>query len=156
MTPAETVTGPFPARATAAQRVLALVVAMGALAMLAVGATLRPDPRGLETHTQLGLWPCGWYLATGYPCPTCGMTTAVSATTRGQYALGFRTQPFGALLAVIAAVAFWGGLHVAVFGSRLAVTGDRLFRPRVMLWLGAVFVAAWLYKIAAVRSGLGS
>jgi hypothetical protein len=140
-----------PARALPAHRVLAAIVAAAALSMLVVGASLRPDPRGVETHTQLGLWPCGWYLATGYPCPTCGMTTAVSAASHGQYGLSVKTQPFGAFLALVAAVVFWAGVHVALFGSRLGAFSDRLLRPRVMIILAAIFVAAWLYKIAAVR-----
>ncbi|NBO19844.1 MAG: DUF2752 domain-containing protein, partial [Proteobacteria bacterium] len=37
---------------------------------------LTPDARGLGTHEQLGLPPCGFYLWYGLPCPSCGMTTS--------------------------------------------------------------------------------
>lgn len=124
-----------------------------ALAVLITAASLTPDPRGVETHTQLGLWPCGWYLATGRPCPTCGMTTAFTQAAHGRYWSSFVTQPFAAVLAVATATVFWGGLHGAVFGSRLGSIGDKLFRPRAIIVIAAGFVAAWVYKIVVMAPG---
>ena len=46
-----------------------------ALSILVVAAFLKPSPKGLGTHTQLGQNTCGFYERTDYPCPTCGMTT---------------------------------------------------------------------------------
>ncbi len=127
------------------------MVSAGSLTVLGVAATLTPDPRGVETHTQLGLWPCGWYLASGYPCPTCGMTTAFSYATHGQPLTSLLTQPFGSALALAAAVAFWGGLHVCVFGSRINLIAERLLRPRSVMVTGGLLLAAWVYKVAVVR-----
>ncbi len=142
-----------PARASRAQRWTAALIAVVALSVLITAAWLRPDPRGLETHTQLGLWPCGWFLATGYPCPTCGMTTAFAAAAHLHPLQSLRVQPFGAVLALGTAVAFWGGLHVALLGSRLAAIGGKLLRPRNISIAAVCFAAAWLYKIGAVRWG---
>lgn len=56
----------------------------------------------------------------------------------------------GALLALGAGVAFWGGLHVAVFGSHLGRVAATLLSPR-WLWLAAALWAlSWGYKIAEV------
>lgn len=142
-----------PVLASRAQRCAATLLAVTALAALVTAACLKPDPRGLETHTQLGLWPCGWYLASGYPCPTCGMTTAFAAATHQQPLQSLHVQPFGSVLALGAAVTFWGGLHVALFGSRLGAMSGKLLRPRNMTFAAIAFVAAWLYKIAAIRWG---
>jgi hypothetical protein len=134
-----------------ATRLSAALLAAIALAVLVTAACLRPDARGLETHTQLGLWPCGWYLSTGFPCPTCGMTTSFASAAHGRYLGSFATQPFGALLALSTAVAFWAGLHVAMFGSRLGAFADKLLRPRSVVVASVCCALAWLYKVLAVR-----
>lgn len=130
------------------ERLVAALVAVGALAVLALAARLSPDASGMGTHTQMGLAPCGWVVAFNKPCFTCGMTTAFAHAADGDLASSARTQPMGALLAVMMAGAAWAGLHCAVAGSRLSRLCDGLLRPRVvtgMLVLGAL---AWVYKWA--------
>lgn len=143
----------MPARATPGERAAGAVVAVLCLSLLIVAANLRPDPRGVETHTQLGLWPCGWYLASKVPCPTCGMTTAFAAAANGSYFASLRTQPFGFVLALAAAVSFWAGMHVACFGSRLWAVAGRLLAPRLAWGVAALLLGAWVYKIAVMKSG---
>ena len=53
--------------------------------MLGIGLYLKPSTKGLATHTQLGLPPCGFYTEYGWPCPTCGYTTAVTHVAHGQW-----------------------------------------------------------------------
>ena len=53
------------------------------LAALAVSVWLAPRPAGFGTHRALGLPPCGFLAQTGYPCPSCGMTTAFAAMAHG-------------------------------------------------------------------------
>ena len=65
-------------------RLVALALGVLMLTPVVIGAFLRPDGRGVETHTQLGLPPCGWMLKYGKPCATCGMTTAVSEAAHGR------------------------------------------------------------------------
>jgi hypothetical protein len=134
-------------------RLAAGTLAFLALAVLTIGALIRPDPSGMGTHRQLGLPPCGWLAASGYPCPTCGMTTSFSAAAHVQARAAFHAQPFGALLALGTAVFFWGSLHVAVFGSQLARVCERLLMPRVLWPVCALFLACWVYKCWQVRSG---
>lgn len=120
--------------------------------MLVVGAHLTPSPEGHGTHEQMGMPPCGFVIATGHPCPTCGMTTAVTLAAHRRPLQAILTQPFGALVAIGGAVGFWGCLHVAAFGSRLGRVAEPLLRPRI-LWIGAgLLVAAWIYKIATWRT----
>ena len=73
--------------------------ALGLAAVLGVARGLEPDPRGFGTHTQLGLWPCGFMATTGRPCPTCGMTTSFAWLTRADLAQAWRANPAGIALA---------------------------------------------------------
>lgn len=146
---------PEPLRASSGARISAGVLAACALAVLITGAWLRPEPSGMGSHQQLGLPPCGWLLASGWPCPTCGMTTAFAAVTHVQPRAAWLAQPFGAVLAVATTVFFWGGLHVAVFGSQLGRVLERLLAARVIWVVGAMLLASWAYKCWQVRTGGG-
>jgi len=134
-------------KATVEDRVLAGVVASGALSVLAIAAWLKPAAVGFGTHQQLGLYPCTWAAILGKPCPTCGMTTAFAHAADGDLLASFTAQPFGALLAILTAATFWGGVHVATTGSRL----DRLYVVLLQsrsLWIaGVLLLAAWGYKL---------
>lgn len=141
----------LPQRVSGSQRLGAAVVAAAALTLLCIAAGLTPDPRGVETHTQLGLWPCGWYLASGTPCPTCGMTTAFAAAANRSFFSSLRTQPFGFAAALVTAVLFWAGLHVAVFGSRAGSIAGKLLAPRFVVAAAVLLIGAWVYKMAAMK-----
>lgn len=131
-----------------ARRLLGLAVALTCAAPLVIGAFLTPSPDGHGTHQALGLPKCGFLMAFGRPCVTCGMTTAVTLASHGQFANSFRTQPAGAILAIVLASGVWFGLHAAATGMSLKPGLDALLRPRVLWIAGAVLLAAWVYKIA--------
>ena len=80
---------------------------IGCVLLLAAGIYIKPDPRGHGTHEQLGFAPCGFYLMTGYACPTCGATTAFAWMVHGRPWMAIKTQPFGALTAVAASGFAW-------------------------------------------------
>ena len=80
------------------------MLALGLLALLAVAAFLRPDPRGLGTHQQFGLPPCTFRFFFGRPCPTCGMTTSWAHLVRGQLIGALRASVGGTLLGALAVV----------------------------------------------------
>lgn len=144
--------GEFPAgarrRVGGRARLAALAVALACLSALIVAAGLRPSEAGHGTHTQLGLPPCSWAEALGKPCLTCGMTTAVAYAANGELIDSVRAQPFGFVLAVMAATAVWGAVHVAATGSRLAPVAAGLITPRVMWGMGGLVLLAWAYKVA--------
>lgn len=87
-------------------------------------------------------------MAFGRPCVTCGMTTAVTLAAHGQFGSAFRTQPAGAILAIVLASGVWFGLHAATTGMSLKPGFDALLRPRTLWIAGGVLLAAWAYKIA--------
>lgn len=141
-------------RATTSDRVVALVLALIALAVLIVASRLTPSGAGHGTHTQLGLPPCGMYLATGRPCPTCGMTTAFAALAEFHVWEAFTIQPFGALLGIATATFVWGALHVAVFGSRIGAVAMRMLTGKVAWTVLGLALAAWGYKLVTSPVGV--
>lgn len=128
-------------------RVVALSVAMVCALWLGVAAWLTPSEAGHGTHTQLGMPPCAWAVALDAPCATCGMTTAFAYAAEGRILTSAHTQPFGMLLAVAASVVFWAGLYQGLTGARLDSIAGRLFRGRVLIGMGVLFLAAWGYKL---------
>lgn len=141
------------ARADAKTRLLAGLGALLCLSVLLVGAWLNPDASGHGTHTQLGLAQCGWVIALGKPCPTCGMTTAVSHAAHGRLWASLVTQPFGLLVALGLAGGFWVGLYTAATGSHAGRVYGTLLRPRVLWTLAGLALAAWAYKWAVWPTG---
>src|SRR5437773_24545 len=108
--PALTAVEPRPpagALATTGTRIGAAGVSAACAGMLGVGAWLTPDGAGHGTHTQLGLPACAWAAVMHRPCPTCGMTTAVSLAAQGRLVDSFVAQPFGLVVALGATLAFW-------------------------------------------------
>jgi hypothetical protein len=129
-------------------RLAALVVTLASLAILVVAALVTPNPRGVGTHKQLGLTACGFYERTGYPCPTCGMTTAFAHMVRGRIWNAFAVQPAGALAALLCAFTFLTGTYVTFTGKSLDQYTSRLNVLRVLLIVALVVLASWLWLCA--------
>jgi hypothetical protein len=115
----------------------------------ALSLSLRPDSRGYGTHMQLGLGPCPKLAQTGWPCLTCGMTTAFAYAARGQFWRALDCQPFGALL--------FGGLMGGGVLALRALRRQQSVLPcliRLLPWkflgllylLLALLVVSWAYK----------
>ncbi|HEX2971142.1 MAG TPA: DUF2752 domain-containing protein [Tepidisphaeraceae bacterium] len=141
------------ARMSWRERLGALGVASGALAVLGAAWVIHPDPSGVGTHHQLGLDACELLVRTGVPCITCGMTTSFSYFVRGQLLASLYTQPMGTLLAFLAALSVWAGLYIA-FTGRPAHRLLRLIPWRYYLIpLFTLAVLGWGWKIAIHVTG---
>ena len=105
------------------RRLRAVIVLIGALAVLAAARSL--DPQELEAGRgrvlSYRLRRCGFLYSTGYPCPACYMTRSVAHVTRGHVLKAFYAQPFGAALAR-------GGICFTYVAAVLAISGER-WRP---------------------------
>lgn len=128
------------------------VVLIGAAsALLATARWLTPAANGWGTHQQLGLPPCFFHQMMGIPCPTCGMTTSFAHTVRLHFYDAFVAQPFGFLACLITASLIPSSLLL----MRRRVPWMRLMTARgsnaVMYALIVLFLAAWVYKIWAMR-----
>lgn len=137
------------ARRPGRARAIAVVVLVGCLAPLSVAAWLTPDELGVGSHQQLGLPPCSMLTLVGYPCPTCGMTTAFAHTVRGELWSAFRAQPAGLGLALALVLAASVSLGVVVTGKVWAVNWYRVSPTRVTLGVVLFLLSGWVYKLAA-------
>ncbi|MBI3834267.1 MAG: DUF2752 domain-containing protein [Planctomycetes bacterium] len=138
-------TSPPQIRACAVRLRAALLLSIGC-ALWWVAFRIFPSPAGFGSHVQLGLPPCSMPMLTGYPCPTCGMTTSVAFAARGQLASSFRAQPAGLILSL-------GMLAVIIGSTATMLTGQTWKKPRSnspSLWVAMVIgivILGWLMKI---------
>lgn len=109
-------------------RLAARDVRMGGVLMLGVAAVWP-----LVASGPLGSLTCPLLATTGVPCPLCGMTTSVVATTRLDFAGAVAANPFGP---VAVAVVLW----LLVDRSR------RWLRAPSWVWATAA-VASWLFQL---------
>lgn len=126
-------------------RVWAAVVALGCLAILAGAAWLNPNPAGIGTHEQLGMPACGFYERTGYPCPTCGMTTAFAHIAHGQVFRALAVQPAGALLGLACIAALIGGCYTGVTGRGPKLGWFWINPARTVFVAGIIVMTSWLW-----------
>lgn len=112
-----------------------------------LGIVLEPSRDGVGTHQQLGLPPCGFLTMTGYPCPSCGLTTSVSLGMHGWWLEAFRVQPFGVFLFVLMSVMAISSL----VGIWKKITFSKFIQSRtgeiLQLTTAFVFFISWIYKI---------
>lgn len=59
---------------------------------------LEPNPAGLGTHQALGLPPCLFLALTGWPCPSCGLTTSFCHLVRFEFFEACNAHPLGPVL----------------------------------------------------------
>jgi hypothetical protein len=127
-------------------RLIAAALAAPCWAVLGTAAALSPREAGHGTHVQLFGQSCSFLARTGYPCPSCGMTTSFAAMAHGRVVLAWRAHPFG--VALFAAV-----LGAAVAATHCVVRGDpwpRRLRPKAWWVVAALlgWLAGWGAKIA--------
>lgn len=127
-----------------ANRLVAAAFFLPCLAVLAIAAWLDLPGQGMHS---LGLPPCGFKLATGLPCATCGMTTAFTYAAHGQFISSFLTQPAGALLALLTAMLLIVSGYATVTGISLSPLGRTLWRWQVVAALIALILAGWAYTL---------
>jgi Protein of unknown function (DUF2752) len=127
-----------------------VAVAAGLIALFIAAAWIDPygpggQPQRLGTHAQLGLPPCNFLRLTGYPCPSCGMTTSFALLVHGDVANSMRANAVGTLLAL--------GLLATIPWSLVSAARARWLWVRAvepwLLWLVIVFVV-----LALVRWGI--
>jgi len=132
-------------------RLKAFLAAAVCLTLLVAAKRLHPEPSGIGTHTQLHLPACGFYERTGYPCPTCGVTTAFSLGAQGHLFQALKTQPLGAALALLC----WLTLLLGISGMIHPVFLEHLHQKCVTIHLrldcrfSSVNGIWWFYGLSA-------
>ena len=142
---------PIVADSPARRRLISLAVAIPCAIVLGLAAYMTPAADGHGTHVQLNLPECGWITMADLPCPSCGMTTAFAHAANGDLLSSLRTQPMGAMLALVTAMALVLSIYIAITGSKVGSV-FRQFWGRWSIWYGVAFaIAAWVYKILSHR-----
>ncbi len=128
-----------------------LIIIVVFFAVVLVGLSLTPSSCGIGTHEELGLPPCGFLIITGYPCPSCGLTTAFTLILHGRVTDAFLVQPFGVMLFLVFFIA--AGLSVAALLLRLPFSAvlDSRHLDRIQMILLVSMILAWIYKIYIMR-----
>ena len=128
-------------------RLVLVALALALALVMGLAGWLRPDPRGLGTHTQLGLGPCTFLATTGRPCPSCGMTTAFAWMMHGRPDRAWSANPAGSLLApTCLALIPWllvGALRGRPWGSK-TVDGPLIV---VVVATVALGLATWIVRL---------
>ncbi len=131
------------------RRLRGAVLFVFVLAVLAVFGTLQPDSSGMGTHEQLSLPACSFLARTGWPCPTCGLTTSLAAMAHGDVALACRAHPFGvAVFLALLAAGLAGGMDLLTAGE--IFNKKDVLRPRAWwaLAAGGGLLLGWAVKLA--------
>ena len=129
---------PTPARPALSRRLVAAAWLAPCVALLATSAWLTPRSAGYGTAAQLNLPDCSALVTSGYPCPTCGMTTSMAAMAEGRVGLAWRSHPFG--IALFIAVAAW-----AVAAAWQLISGRAVLdRAKLRWWYILVAIAGCL------------
>lgn len=121
--------------------------ATGIIALFILCSNLSPDPRGLGTHEQLGLPPCGLQFMFGTPCPSCGMTTAWTLFSHGQWLRSAQINLGGFLMALLAVPTCVSLLMASIQGRW------RTWQPRPLLITGLFLMilfitfAQWIIRL---------
>lgn len=116
-----------------------------------LGMWLTPSPSGVGTHEELGLPPCGFLTLTGYPCPSCGLTTVFALLLHGRIFDALRVQPFGVVLFICLFLA--AGLSVTALILKIPFSEVISSRhaERFQLFLLVVMILSWIYKISIMK-----
>ncbi|MDD5327638.1 MAG: DUF2752 domain-containing protein [Phycisphaerae bacterium] len=105
----------------------------------------------LTGHYKINLWPfpCGFKQRYNLPCPTCGVTTSVTAFARGKIAESFYAQPAAALLCCVLAISTILALFISVSGIYFSFL-DRLFEIKIkylIIALAIIAAAGWAFTL---------
>ena len=128
-------------------RCKAVLVLVGCIAILFLSVWISPDRAGFGSHQQLGLPPCNMVMITGYPCPTCGMTTAFSYSVRGRLISAIQAQPAGFLLAMVTMMTAIASIGVIFTGKVWVVNWYRTSPAIVTIAAIAVILLGWVFKL---------
>ena len=133
-------------------RFWAVVIVAACGGLLGTAAWLAPSNGGYGTHQQLGLPSCGFLSQTGYPCITCGMTTAFADFAHGHWLRSIIDQPMGFMLALATAILGILSLTAIATGRAVWINWYRVNPVRTVWAVVFLFFAAWAFKIVWGRA----
>ncbi|MFL5241991.1 MAG: DUF2752 domain-containing protein [Gemmataceae bacterium] len=125
-----------------------VAVAVGLLLVFGVACWLDPydggQPLRMETHRQLGLPPCTFKVVTGYPCPSCGLTTSFALLMKGDIANSLRANAVGTLLALFWLALIPWSLASSLCGRPLGMVSIEKAVLRALIFFLTLLVLRWI------------
>ena len=118
--------------------------------VLGLAFWLEPDGRGIGTHEQLGLSPCGFMEITEIPCPMCGMTTTFTLLAHVELWKGIQNQPFGFVLFILTVFIFVVSTLEVFFPRDRFNKLLQHIQPNEFRWIRVLIlglIISWIYKI---------
>lgn len=135
-----------------------LGIVLGLVAVFVIAWKLDPyqedgTPRRMETHRQLGLPPCNFYLLTNYPCPSCGMTTSFSLLMHGDVWNSLKANFVGTLLASFCLLFIPWGLACVVAGRTYFVVSLERVLITTIVCLLTLLLIRWAVVLGLIWWG---
>jgi hypothetical protein len=130
------------------QHAVGVLTAFSAAFVLITARLLVPDARGFGTHEQLGLPACAFLAWTGWPCPTCGLTTSFAHAAHGDLARAFSAHVLGPGLFAVTVLLVPFGLWASVFDEGALMA--RLHPARCLIVAILCLFGAWIARIVSV------
>ena len=130
-----------------AVRLSAAAILLGVGAILVLMRSIEPPAVGYGAHQKLGLAPCPMPLLVGLPCPSCGMTTALTHFARGNLLTSLHTQPAGFAAAAILVLIAVFAAEALMTGRPRAINWYRITPPRITAGVIAIILLGWGYKL---------
>ena len=115
-------------------RLTGILLFFPCLLVVYIAWSLTPDPSGMGTHQQLGLYECGFLKIFQIPCPMCGMTTTFSHLAHFQFVKGFVNQPFGIVLYAMNLFLIYLGLLELISPKDRHIDVVRAIEKRENIW----------------------
>lgn len=132
-----------------------LAIAAGLLVIFGIAIALNPydadgQPRRMETHRQLGLPPCTFYVMTGVPCPSCGMTTSFALLMHGDVWNSLKANAVGTVLAAFCLLLIpWSVASVVLKRPLFIFSIERALTMAVVVFLAGMLIR-WAIVLAVV------
>lgn len=123
------------------------LILFASLGLITMGKYLVPSPVGHGTHLQLGLPPCLFLLLTGYPCPSCGLTTSFAHATHFHFAEALATQPFGLIFFLLVVLSIPLSIYALIRRVSWQSLIDSRGATRLVYVLTALYLLSWVYKL---------
>lgn len=124
-------------------RGLLVLVGLVLLAGFGLAGRLSPDPRGYGTHQQLGLPRCTFQMLTGWPCPSCGGTTAFAHFVRGQWPSAVQSNAAAFVLALICTALIPWSWASAASGRAIGIVNPDRTVLVLVITMSGLFALQW-------------